>query len=266
MLRTAPRAWSSSAGSTLPETQLNGGAAKKSLIWKTKPSVAPPRSENGPRDKERRRTVQSSVTPVATFALFAVMAVLAAVPSASVMLVVTRAATHGFRAGVAVTLGIVAGDLVFLILALGGMSAVAQTFSPLFAFLKLLGGAYLIGLGIRLLRAVKAKPARESAPPPQAGVSTSFLAGLLLTLGDVKAIMFYASLLPLFVDLTHPSPRDVAVIMIVTLVAVGGVKSVYALAAHRIADRLPRSRISRGARIAAAVALISAGVFVITSG
>ena len=61
----------------------------------------------------------------ATLTLFAIMIVLAALPSCSVALVVTRAATLGIRNGAAVTAGIVMGDLIFVTLAILGMSTLA---------------------------------------------------------------------------------------------------------------------------------------------
>lgn len=76
--------------------------------------------------------------------LFLIMLTLAALPSASVALVVTRSATAGFANGVAVALGIVVGDLLFVALAILGLSLLAETMGAFFAILKYLGGAYLI--------------------------------------------------------------------------------------------------------------------------
>ena len=53
-----------------------------------------------------------------SISLFLIMIALAAVPSTSVALVVTRSATLGISNGVAVSLGIVLGDLVFIFLAI----------------------------------------------------------------------------------------------------------------------------------------------------
>jgi len=52
------------------------------------------------------------------------MALLAALPSASVALVITRSATLGVANGIAVSAGIVLGDLIFILLAIFGLSAV----------------------------------------------------------------------------------------------------------------------------------------------
>ncbi|HEC05518.1 MAG TPA: LysE family translocator, partial [Thiolapillus brandeum] len=124
--------------------------------------------------------------------LFFILATLAALPSTSVALVVTRSATLGVADGIAVTSGIVVGDLVFVLLALLGLSVIAKTLGNLFLTIKYLGGAYLIWIGITLWlspnktsMAVKQRPLRS--------LMGSFLAGLFLTMGDVKAIIFYIS-------------------------------------------------------------------------
>jgi arginine exporter protein ArgO len=129
----------------------------------------------------------------AGISLLLVMMALAAVPSASVALVVTRSATLGFANGAAVALGIVLGDLLFVAVAILGMSFLAETMGAFFLVLKHLGGAYLIWLGIGLLRAPKDL---EIEPPPatRRSLLTSFAAGLVLTLGDVKAIFSRAFL------------------------------------------------------------------------
>jgi threonine/homoserine/homoserine lactone efflux protein len=59
------------------------------------------------------------------FALFIAMVVLAAIPSLSVLTVSTRAATAGFIHGVFTAIGIVVGDIIFILLALGGLSVLA---------------------------------------------------------------------------------------------------------------------------------------------
>ena len=189
--------------------------------------------------------------------LAAILLALAALPSASVALVVSRTATAGLRQGAWVALGIVMGDLVFVVLALLGLLALADALGEAFLWIKLLGGAYLIALGSQLLlrtseRTSERKPARppartstaeHAATPPTGHPSAnapsnlvSFAAGLLLTLGDIKAILFYASLFPAFVDVPALTGVDMAVIACLTVVTVGGVKLGYAWLASRAVD------------------------------
>ena len=194
--------------------------------------------------------------------LFLVMLTLAAIPSASVALVVTRSATHGIRNGVAVTAGIVLGDLVFVTLAVLGMGILAETVGSFFAVLKYLGGAYLIWMGIGLMR-FKRGDLSLSTNIRASTYLASFFAGLLLTLGDVKAILFYASLLPAFVNMAHLTFVDISVIAGITVLTVGGVKIIYAFAAHKIVSRLQADRNPKHVRTAAGGVLVCAGSYLI---
>ncbi len=74
--------------------------------------------------------------------LFIIMAALAIIPSTSVALVVTRSATAGFANGVAVVTGIVLGDLVFVMLAIFGLSVIAENMADVFIIIKYIGGAH----------------------------------------------------------------------------------------------------------------------------
>jgi threonine/homoserine/homoserine lactone efflux protein len=169
-----------------------------------------------------------------SISLFLIMVTLAAIPNASVALVVARSATLGISNGIAVATGIVLGDLVFVVLAILGLSVVAETMGALFAVFKYLGGAYLIWFGFSLL-----KPGRKATfvveeEKLNGNILTSLFSGLLLTLGDVKAIIFYASLLPAFINLAAIEITDSIIIIFITLIAVGTVKVFYAVLADKV--------------------------------
>lgn len=120
--------------------------------------------------------------------LFFLMSLLALLPSSSVALVVARASIGGFRQGAAVALGIVLGDLVFVVLAVSGMAALANTLGGAFLLLKYMAALYLVWLGIGLIRG------KAVMTMPEGGTGKSLLAsllsGLAITLGDIKAIFF----------------------------------------------------------------------------
>jgi threonine/homoserine/homoserine lactone efflux protein len=159
-----------------------------------------------------------------SISLFAIMVTLAIIPSTSVALVVTRSATLGVSNGIAVATGIVLGDLTFILLVLLGMSVVAETMAGVFLTIKYVGGAYLLWLGFTLLTSENkiTFSANHSATP--GSLITSFLAGFFLTLGDIKAIFFYVSLFPAFVDLSALNTSDIIIIFLITISTVGLVK------------------------------------------
>lgn len=194
--------------------------------------------------------------------LFVVMASLAIVPSASVALVVVRSSTTGFLSGSAVAAGIVVGDLVFVFLAILGMAALAEVMGSLFLVIRYLAGAYLIWFGITLLRS-KPSPYEDVSGRSASTLSASFLSGLILTLGDVKAILFYASLFPAFVDLATIKASDVAIIVVMTMVAVGGVKVGYAYFARNVVSFARRLRAERAVKVTAGGFMVGAGAYLI---
>ncbi len=196
------------------------------------------------------------------FSFFMIMLVLAAIPSASVALVVARSASLGVRNGIAASIGIISGDLIFVVIAVLGMSTLAVTLSSLFVLLKYLAGIYLIWLGIKLVRSNKENflPLNDDRP---SSLLASFTAGLLLTLGDVKAIFFYASLLPVLVDLNHLSVFDFFTIIFVTVFTVGGVKCCYAMTARSLVMRMPSRRISGYSKKIAGILMMGAGGWLI---
>lgn len=208
-------------------------------------------------------TLLSSVT------LFCMLAALAALPTASVALVVTRSALSGLPHGLAVAAGIVVGDLLFMSMAILGMAALAAELGALFALIRYAAAAYLIWFGIGLVRSGFAR--RREAPEPAAGlrrggVAASFGAGLLLTLGDVKAIFFYASLLPSLLDLAALSAGDIGWLASVTILSVGGVKILYALAAKRLAARTRGFAALGRIKSAAGAFFVAAGGYLLLKG
>lgn len=195
--------------------------------------------------------------------LFGTMVFLAAIPSTSVAVVITRSAAHGIVDGVFVALGIVSADLVFVMLAILGLSAFAESMGSLFMVVKYLGAAYLLWFGFVLLKA-KNTPVRPAIKLIKKGnLFVSFLAGFALTLGDIKAIFFYASFLPIFIDINSLQTLDVLIIALITLLSVGGVKLGYAVLANNISASLIDYKYKKMANKLAGGFMLGAGSYII---
>lgn len=187
------------------------------------------------------------------------MTLLALVPSVSVLAVSARAASAGFRHGMYVTLGIIAGDTIFIVLAIFGLHLLAEAMGETFVIIKYLGGTYLIWLGVRLWRSA----ARAATGQAYTGTSatSSFMTGLLITLGDQKAILFYLGFFPAFMDLKVLTVMDALIVIAIAVVAVGSVKLAYAWVASR-AGALVGTKVGRTLNIIAACVMIVVGVLV----
>ncbi len=195
--------------------------------------------------------------------LFGIMIVLAALPSASVALVITRSATLGIANGVAVTAGIILGDLVFILLAIFGLSIVAETMGSLFMIVKYLGAAYLLWLGYTLITTKSTSTITLNKTEKKQNLVTSFIAGFILTLGDIKAIIFYASLLPVFVNLSTLQASDVLIIISVMVVSLGSVKTLYAFSAAKVVTFATGKKLDNVARKTAGSFMLGAGGYLI---
>ncbi|MEP0800832.1 LysE family translocator [Funiculus sociatus GB2-M1] len=205
--------------------------------------------------------MQSSMTFSSIVALFSAMIILASIPSVSVLAVTTRAATSGFIHGIFTTVGIVLGDIIFIIIAIWGLSFLAEAMGSLFVLIKYLGASYLILLGIGLWKSKSNNIETEEVV--KSSLLSSFLTGLFITLGDQKATLFYLGFFPAFVDISKISYWDTLIIITITIVAVGGVKLGYAFLADR-ARFFISSKVRKRINIAAGCVMIGVGVFLLT--
>ena len=200
---------------------------------------------------------------ISSISLFFIMLALALIPSASVALVVTRSVTMGLSNGIFVALGIVLGDLVFIFLAILGLSAIAEIMGGLFFTIKYIGALYLIWLGVNLIRSKSIEAIEVESAKLNKNIMASFLAGFFLTLGDIKAIFFYASLFPVFVDLTNLAALDIGIIISITIFTVGGAKIFYAFSAMHIASLSANIKMQGGIQKSAGVLMVGTGAYLI---
>jgi len=170
-----------------------------------------------------------------TIALFWAMLVLSALPSVSVLTVLARSAAGGFSHGSATTLGILAGDLVYIFIALFGLALLTSTIGGAADYIRYAAALYLVWFAITLWRSTERAATIQSADADPSLLS-SFMAGLLLTLADQKVVIFYLGFLPAFLDLAAVSKADIAGVVIVTVLAVGSVKFTYAALGQKAAN------------------------------
>lgn len=192
--------------------------------------------------------------------IFLAMLVLAAAPGISSLTVAAQSAACGFRHGLFVSIGIVLVDLCFILLAVSGLALLAGALGKYFVMIKYAGGIYLLWLACGYWRRAGAAAGGFDAG---AGCSlwSSFLAGLLVTLGDYKAIFFYFGFFPLFIDGPQLAVMDVGIILFITVMAVGGTKLAYAGLACRGRELVAGSGRLLNRVIAAALLLVSLGLF-----
>lgn len=204
--------------------------------------------------------MEMSLTLGSMMALFGAMGLLAALPSSSVVAVSSQAASYGFAHGAWVAAGVVAGDAIFIVVAIFGLALVMDVVGNEGHLIRAFGGIYLIWLGVRLWRVPLCTERQEDAGPSR---TACFMTGLLITLGDQKAILFYLGLFPAFVDLARITWLDAVMLVLTSAMAVGGVKLVYAAVAAR-AGALLGSRFAHALNRVAACMVLGIGLFLLS--
>jgi threonine/homoserine/homoserine lactone efflux protein len=134
--------------------------------------------------------------------VFAVFIPALILPGPDFVAVVRSSMTRGTRAGLLTTLGVSMGLCLYATLSLVGLSALLVEYQWLTWTVRVLGGCYLIFLGIRLLRAPPQAIELDESPQP-AGMR-AVLFGFLVTLTNPKAIVLFASVFATAVTASTP--------------------------------------------------------------
>lgn len=189
-------------------------------------------------------------------------AVAVAVPGPGVAAVVGRALGSGFRGAVPMVLGILVGDLLYLVFALFGLAAISAWFGPVFILVRWAGAAYLLYIAWQFWTA-RAGEEQIGARADGSGWRT-FLSGLALTLGNPKTIVFYLALLPTVIPLDRPITAlgfaQLVAIITVVLLVIGLAYAWLAAAARKF---LKSSRATQALNRTAAAIMAGAAVLVV---
>lgn len=204
------------------------------------------------------------VTFASALALFGAMIVLALVPGPGIVVVVARTLSAGLRHGFSTSAGIVVGDYVFITLALFGLAALASVMGELFTLIRYFGAVYLLYLGIRI---ALSKPRDVTAVRiDRPSHLASFVTGLVTTLINPKAVLFYLSFFPAFLDLTQVSVLDIWFIYGIATLAMGSVMLGYAILAAKTHHRFSDSSGAVYVRYTSSAMLIGSGIFIFFGG
>jgi threonine/homoserine/homoserine lactone efflux protein len=202
---------------------------------------------------------------LASLLIFAgALLVAAGSPGPSIAVLVARVISKGFRDVLPFLAAMWIGEAIWLSFAVFGLAVVAQSFQLVFVMVKWAGVAYLAWLAWKMWKAPVDAKADEM---PQAGSrgdppARLFFAGMAVTLGNPKIMMFYLALLPTIIDLASVTVAgwlELTLTMAAVLVAVD-LTWVLAAAQARKLLRSPRgmriaNRIGAGTMAAAATAI-----------
>lgn len=190
-------------------------------------------------------------------------------PGPATLFVLSRASSQGRRAGLLTAAGLLTGTLGLVALAAVGLTGVLAGAPLVFDVVRSVGAAYLIYLGFRTLVATKslalsspgdaaaASSAAQQPPLDHSGLRL-FRDGVVTELFNPKAALFYASVLPQFVDAHRP---DVPLQMF-ALGAVFVLCGAVSLGLIAVFASVLQARLRRSAGWQAAARWVSGGVLV----
>ena len=171
--------------------------------------------------------------PLSGLLVFAAAYVMAAAfPGPGVAAVVARVLARGTSGAACFIAGFVAGDLIWFGVASAGLAVAAQAFAVLFLAIKYAGAAYLLLMAWKLWTAPAPVMPLDGDAPVESG-ARAFLAGLALTLGNPKVIVFFLALLPAVVRLDALPLTGFAEIAGLIVVILSAVLGSYAITASR---------------------------------
>ena len=168
--------------------------------------------------------------------------VLAITPGPGIAYVVARTVAGGRTEGLASCLGTGLGGLLHVMAAALGLSIMVAQSAAAFTVVKYLGAAYLIYLGIRLLRREATGVARPAVRAM--GARRALLEGVLVEALNVKTALFFLAFLPQF---TLPAAPLVPQLVLLGAICVG-LNTLVDVVAVFAADRLIRSDTTRATR------------------
>ena len=179
------------------------------------------------------------------------------IPGPGNLALITSTSKGGIPSGLGATFGVIAGDQVLLWAAVAGVAAVMVAYPTAFHLIQWVGAAYLVWLGVKMLRAKAG-----DAPILQIKPRHYFRQALLITLLNPKAIVFYMAFFPQFVDpVQHQGIKTFAVMA----VTIAGLTFLYGLTSvlitYFLAERIRANpKISAWLNKAAGVFLIGFGI------
>lgn len=198
------------------------------------------------------------LSSLASFTLASTLLVLLPGPDS---LVVMRGLARGGRAGgVRTSLGVMTGLLVWVLAAVLGLSAILQMSEIGYEVLKIVGGCYLVVLGVQTLRSIRSLRGGPSVDEAPSSRRAGFLTGFTTDILNPKIGIMFITLLPGFVPDGAPVAWTTLGFGLVYLALTGVYFAVLIVAADRIGAWMRAPRIRRRIDLVAGLALVGFGL------
>ena len=162
-------------------------------------------------------------------------------PGPDLIYAISRTVTEGIKIGLASAAGLWLGACVHVFAVAFGLSAILTTSAEAFMVVKYAGAAYLVYLGISVLRSKGSNIKVSPVITPKVTLSQAFRQGVLVDVLNPKVAIFFMAFLPQFVRPSHGQPALQLILLGLLVIAVAiPVEICFVLAASRVTAFLRR--------------------------
>lgn len=183
------------------------------------------------------------------------------VPGPTVTVVIANSLKYGQRAGLLNVAGTQAGLVVWMTVAILGLASAITLMGVWFDVIRIAGAAYLVWLGIKLIRS-KGEILSAAAQAPKGGF---FLQGFVVILSNPKVLLVFGALIPQFISPNGDYLNQLILLGVSFMVIATVFDSLYALAAGNAGSWLSKSRV-RVVEVSSGLCLIGGGLWMALRG
>jgi threonine/homoserine/homoserine lactone efflux protein len=155
---------------------------------------------------------------------------LALLPGPIVTMVIANGLRHGTRAALINIAGAQTGLAIVIGIVAVGLTSLMATLGYWFDWVRFAGAAYLVWLGIKLIRFPVEGVKANAPPPPRGGF---FLQGFLVLLSNPKVLVFFGAFIPQFMDMSRDHVAQVTLLGVTFMITGAITDTIYAVLAGR---------------------------------
>ena len=171
-------------------------------------------------------------------ALLLIILVFVVSPGPGTLAVFGKSMQQGFIAAFFLSFGLILGDITYLVAVILSLDFFSNTIASYMDQVKIVGGMYLIYLGIQSWRSGSFRIKKDIS---KKGNFAEFVTGYLISMANPKVMVFYIAILPNFINLKNLSLLIASEIIIITFLGLMAGISVINLGASKIKNKLESS-------------------------
>ena len=158
------------------------------------------------------------MTEIDYVALAVASFIFAITPGPGILAVLAISINRGSAHGVAMSVGEVCADMVYLLLAMVSLASLSASLTDFLYYVRIIGAGYIGWMGIRQMTAPPARAGQ--VPVTTGGVIGAFATGVMISITNPKVILFYLLFLPVFIDISAMTVASGATVMVVMFISV----------------------------------------------